>query len=167
MPYGADPDRSNPDGAEPQRATLGIQAFWALKLLSLLDRLFGWHLWWRPVSLCVTPERLVEHLTLEDDMRGIREGRLGQGAGERIAYKLTTTPWGSAPGSVLCKLYDLTQAGTDVTATKLLGSATVSGDDITTPLVVGLVAAHLYRLDVQFVCAGNTFICPVEIQGER
>lgn len=102
---------------------------------------------------------------MDANTRRIKEGKQFQGADERIAYTLTTTPWGSSPASLVVKLWDVTtdpdmQAAaywTDVSTTKLSGSASAIGDVITTPLVIGLVAGNLYRCEVQFVCSGNTF----------
>ena len=100
-------------------------------------------------------------------IRQVAEGRLVQGEDERIAYALTTTPWGSSPSTPACKLYDITAGGRlDVSATKLSGSASALGDVITSPLVLGLTKGYLYRLEFLFVCAGNTFEAYAEIDAE-
>lgn len=100
--------------------------------------------------------------------REVVEGRLQQGEDEQIAYTITTTPWGSSPSSPVVKLYAVTRGErTDVSATKLSGSATVNGDVVMTPLVLGLSAGTLYRLEVKFTISGNVFECYVEIQGEH
>ena len=100
--------------------------------------------------------------------RGVVEGRLIQGENERIAYQITTTPWGSSPSSPTFKLWEIT-AGvwTDVTLTKTSGAPSVLGDVITLPLVVSLVADHMYRGVAQFVSGGNTFEAYFEIQAEK
>lgn len=99
--------------------------------------------------------------------RVVREGLQVQGVDEKIAYIITTTPWGSSPTSVSVKGYDVAAgAYTDVTTTILSGSASVIGDNITTPIVQSL-ATHLYRIEVKFVCSGNTFEAIILIQGER
>ncbi len=102
------------------------------------------------------------------NQRQVREGRLRQGVDERIAYTVTTTPWGSAPTDSAVKLFDVT-TGTkvDASTTCLTGTPSVQGDVITTPLVSGLTAGHLYRLEVQFVCSGNTFEAFAEIMAEE
>jgi hypothetical protein len=101
-------------------------------------------------------------------IRQVTEGRLTQGEDERIAYTLTTTNWGASPGSPVCKFYDITDGDrTDVSATLLSGSASVNGDMITTPLVTKLTVGHLYRLEMQFVCSGNTFEAYAEIECEH
>lgn len=100
--------------------------------------------------------------------RQVAGGRRQQGVDEHIAYALTTTPWGSSPANVLCKLYDISTPGVrvDVSATNLTGAATVVGDVITTPLVYGLEADKLYRLEIQFVIDGNTLEAYMELVGE-
>lgn len=88
----------------------------------------------------------------------INESPLEQRPDERISYLLTTTPYGSSPGSVVVAIFDITGGSeTDVSSTKLSGTGSVAGDVITTPLVIGLVAKRLYRLEIQFVISGNTF----------
>jgi len=90
--------------------------------------------------------------------REVKESKLLQGADEKIAYQLTTTPWGSTPTSVSVKCYDVTTgARTDVSSTNLSGSATVAGDVITCPTLQSLTAGSWYRLEIQFVSGGNTW----------
>lgn len=100
--------------------------------------------------------------------REVIGGRRKQGADERIAYALTTTPWGGSPANPVCKLYDVSVPGTrtDVSATKLTGSPTINGDVLTTPLVFGLEADKLYRLEMQFVIGGNTLEAYLQLVGE-
>lgn len=89
--------------------------------------------------------------------REVKEGNLEQGKDEIIAYTLTTTPWGSSPSSVVVTLWDITSpAWTEVTSTMLSGAASVLGDVITTPLVTGLTAGNVYRLEIKFSTGGNT-----------
>lgn len=100
--------------------------------------------------------------------REVVEGRQAQGANEQVAYAITTTPWGSSPSSATFKLYDITaDAWEDVTTAKTSGSVGTSGNVITSPLVISLVAGRLYRGVFQFVASGNTFEAWVEILGER
>ena len=100
--------------------------------------------------------------------REVLQGRLTQGADEKIPYQLTTTPWGSSPSSVVVKCYDITTgARTDVTATNLSGSASVNGDVITCPLLQSLTADKTYRLEIQFVTSGITWECFVIIAAEN
>lgn len=100
--------------------------------------------------------------------REVKEGRLAQGVDERIAYTITTTPWGSSPSSPVVKLFDVVgTTRTDVSSTCLTGAASVAGDVVTTPTVHGLTDGHLYRLEVQFTISGNVFEAYAEIQAEQ
>jgi hypothetical protein len=63
------------------------------------------------------------------------------------------------------KLYDITQGGSsDVSATKLTGSASAGGDVITLPVISGLVSGNRYRLDIKFTTGGNILECYAEIE---
>jgi hypothetical protein len=75
---------------------------------------------------------------------------------ERVAYQITIDTSYASPSSPVCVLYDVTNS-TDVTSTKLSGSAAIVGQVLTTPLVIALVAGTDYRLELQFVSGGNTF----------
>lgn len=99
--------------------------------------------------------------------RMVREGRQSQGVNEAIAYRLTTTPWGTSPGSITVTATNETLDGADVSATVLSGVASVSGDVISTPVLSGLTAGHLYRVAIRFACGGNTFEAVVEVAAER
>jgi len=100
--------------------------------------------------------------------REVVEGRQPQGVNERVAYAITTTPWGSSPSSATFKLYDITaDAWEDVTTAKTSGTVATVGSVITSPLVISLATAHLYRAVFQFVTSGNTFEAWLEIQGEK
>ena len=100
--------------------------------------------------------------------REVKEGVQLQGADEIIAYELTTTPWGTSPTSVAVTLWDITSAAwVEKTTTMLSGSASVAGDVITTPLVTGLTAGNIYRLEVKFTTGGNTLEAYAVIQAEK
>lgn len=92
-------------------------------------------------------------------IREVKEGIQRQGVDEKIAYKITTTPWAASPTSVVVKAYDITVDGvrTDATSTVLSGSASVNGDVITLPLLQALTYGKTYRVEVQFTVAGNLF----------
>lgn len=75
---------------------------------------------------------------------------------ERVAYQVTIDSSYASPSSPVCKLYDTTDE-TDVSSTKLSGSASISGQVFTSPLVISPVAGRSYRLEFQFVSGGNTF----------
>jgi hypothetical protein len=89
------------------------------------------------------------------NVREIIESPWEQGADESRSYTLDTGPWGGSPSSPVVKLY-VAATGEDVTAGKLSGSATVSGDDVVTPAVSGLAAGGIYRLEIRFVTGGRT-----------
>ena len=93
-------------------------------------------------------------------IREVKEGIQIQGVDEKIAYKITTTPWASSPTSIVPKVYDVTVDGTrtDVTTTVMpSGSASATGDVITLPLLQALTYGKTYRVEVQFTVSGNVF----------
>jgi hypothetical protein len=95
--------------------------------------------------------------------RRIRESPFEQGADEIAAYKITIpTNWGTATlSAIACKLYeDPNTTNTDRSSTMLTGSASASGQVITTQAVSGLTVDKDYRLDVKFTSSeGNTLEC--------
>mgnify|MGYP000938083784 CR=1 FL=1 len=86
-----------------------------------------------------------------------------QGVNERIAYLITTTPWGSNPTDITVAAYC---DGKDVTATVLTGAASVEGDAITLPALHSLTAGSVYTIPVKFVVKGNTVEAIVTVVGE-
>lgn len=96
--------------------------------------------------------------------RKFKESPVVQGVDEIIAYRLTTTPWGSSPSSPTVVLKD--HNGVDVSSTCLSGIPSASGDYITTPLVQNLVAGIKYRLEIKFTISGNVAEAWGEIWGE-
>jgi hypothetical protein len=95
------------------------------------------------------------------------ESPLVQGADEEIIYSITTTSWGSSPGSVAVKGYDITGgAYTDVTSTIISGSASVVGDVITLPVVKAMTAGKVYKIEVYFVSGTQKFECYFLIECE-
>jgi hypothetical protein len=103
-------------------------------------------------------------------IRQVRESPITQGADESVAYALTTTPWGSSPGTVSAKIYSIDNATgefTDVTTTNMTGSASAAGDVITLPVISGLTAGTRYRVEVKFTCAGNVLETYAIIEAER
>lgn len=109
-----------------------------------------------------------DKMTTVNDERQVKGGRRRMGRNEQIAWNLVTTAWGSNPTDPVVTLWDLSGAEPeDVSATLLSGTASVDGDTITTPYVLGLTPGRLYRLEVQFTCSGNVFEPYVEIQAER
>ncbi len=102
------------------------------------------------------------------NLREIKEGLQYIGADETIVYTLTTTPWGSSPTSPSAKIYELDgDTFTDVTSTKMSGSASAANDVITLPAISGLTAGTDYRVEVKFTSSGNTFEAFAELKCER
>lgn len=91
--------------------------------------------------------------------RIFRESPWEQGADEGVVYTVTIpTTWGTAAlTSITCKLYeDPNGTNTDRSATMLTGSASASGQVITTQRIAGLTVDMDYRLEVKFTTAeGN------------
>jgi hypothetical protein len=98
--------------------------------------------------------------------RKVKEDDVFQGAEEKIAYDLTTTPWGSSPTNVVVECYDVTNGGRISGSANLSGVASVSGDVITLPILENLIPNKRYRLEIEFVCGGNTFRTFQIIQSE-
>ena len=93
--------------------------------------------------------------------REFKESPFYQGTDEQIAYLVTVpTSWGTASlTSITCTLYeDPDDANTDVTATKTSGSATASGQVITTKLVKSLTAGTKYRLEVKWTSSESNVL---------
>jgi hypothetical protein len=102
--------------------------------------------------------------------REIKEGLQYQGVDEIIVYTLTTTPWGSSPGTLSVQVYSIASSGarTDVTATVMpSGSPSAVGDVISLPALKLLTAGVLYRVEVKFTCSGNVFEAYAYIMGEE
>ena len=91
-------------------------------------------------------------------------GDVAQGVDEQIAYSVTTTAWGSTPTSVGVVVKN--SAGTDVTSTVASGSASVTGDIITLPVIKSLTAGEVYRVEVKFTVSGNILECYFRIAAE-
>lgn len=102
--------------------------------------------------------------------REIQGSPFVQGVDEKIAYALTTTPWGTSPTSVEVKAFsysEVTSTYTDVSSTVLIGSPTVSGDIITLPALSVLTVEVKYRIEVKFTCSGNIFEAYAWVYAER
>jgi hypothetical protein len=85
--------------------------------------------------------------------RRFKESPWEQGADEAIAYTITVpTTWGTGTfTSITCALYeDPNVANTNRSLTMLTGSASSSGQTITTQKVTGLTVGYDYRLEVKF-----------------
>jgi len=82
------------------------------------------------------------------------ESPLTQGSDERIAYVFDFAAIGT-PASPEVTVYDVS-GGVDVSDDTLDGSASVTDDEVTTPIVYGLTAGKTYRLTCAAVIEGNT-----------
>ena len=93
--------------------------------------------------------------------REFKESPFYQGTDEQISYLITVpTSWGTATlGSLVITLYeDPDDTNTDVTDTKTSGSASASGQVITTKLVKSLTAGKKYRLEVKFTSSESNVL---------
>ncbi len=89
--------------------------------------------------------------------REVQQGTQLQGVDEKIAYTITTTPWGSSPTNVSVVVKDASNNNTDVTSSVTSGSTTVSGDIITLLFIQMLTTLHIYRVEVKFTSDNNIF----------
>ena len=95
------------------------------------------------------------------------EGLQDQTSDERLAHKITTTPWVSNPTSPSVKAYDENDE-TDVTSTVYpTNSPSVNGDVITLSLLRDLTAGHTYRIEVQFSVGSNLWEAVFRVKCER
>lgn len=98
--------------------------------------------------------------------REVIEGRQRQGTDEQIAY-VFVLPTGSAPMNPVFELWDVTGGTrTDVSETKLTGAGSVDGDEVTAPLVGGLIEGRRYRLQMTYETQGNTLSVYALLDGE-
>ena len=83
-------------------------------------------------------------------------GSTTQRPDEDIAYTVDVSNVGSSPTVNDVKAYQRSD-GSDVSDTVLTGSATVSGDVITTPKVGSLTDAVTYQIEVNYTISGNVY----------
>lgn len=99
-------------------------------------------------------------------LRQFHESGLSQGTDEQIPYYYDA-PSGSAPANPVVTVLDMTTGvPVDVTVAKTSGVASIVGLRITTPLIIALVPAHLYRLELRFTTLGATLEYWCNIAGE-
>ena len=89
-----------------------------------------------------------------------------QGQDEEIAYEFDFSKWGSSPSNPSVTLYDTKNKNDDLSSSNLSGSAGVSGNIVTTPLVYDLVIGGEYKLVVQVTIDGNKLSAFIRIIGE-
>jgi len=100
--------------------------------------------------------------------REIKEGLQTQGVDEKIAYTLTTTPWGITPTDEAAAIFSVLNGQfTDVTDINMTGDPSVNGDIITLPVIDVLIAGTMYRVEVLFTCSGNVFEAFAYIKAEK
>lgn len=98
--------------------------------------------------------------------REVLEGIQPQGVDEAISYQVLCDPAAVSVAEVMA--YDETNAGEDVTADVLAaGTATVSGGNITLPLLQHLTAGHQYRVEVKYSDGTNTLEPYFYVRAER
>ena len=89
-----------------------------------------------------------------------------QGENERLAYVLDVTNWGDYASGATCIFKD--QGRKTVTSTLLSGNPSVSGNELTSPLVISVKRNVRYVLYFQWVDGGgNTWSAPLQIIGEE
>lgn len=95
--------------------------------------------------------------------RRFNESPWEQSAQESKAYTVTIpTSWGTSDfSSITCALYeDPNSTNTNRSTTMLSGSASSSGQVITTKMVTGLTEGYDYRFEVKFTTSeGDTLVC--------
>jgi len=103
---------------------------------------------------------------MNDTDRRIVESPIYQGTAEQVAYTLTTTPWGSSPSGVSVALYDAD--GTNVTSShQVSGSASASGDTITSWVVGSLDAGAYYQFVWQFTVSSNVMTAWADLIAQK
>jgi hypothetical protein len=91
-------------------------------------------------------------------------GSVTQGSDEQIAYAINFTAWGT-PTSPAVTLIDLVD-NSDQSSTKLVGSPSIIGATVTTPVVKSLAVGHQYRLVIKATIGGNVLSAYIEVTGE-
>lgn len=97
--------------------------------------------------------------------RWVKESPVSQGTNERVAYIFGWSTVGTPVFSAVT-LYDMATMGTLSAATYMSGAASVSGTDVTTPLIINLEAGKRYLLNCAVTVAGNLLSANCEIDGE-
>ena len=92
-----------------------------------------------------------------------------QGQYEEIAYKFNFAPWGGSPSNPSATMWQKQPNGeeVDTSTANLSGSESVSGDIVTTPVVLDLLPESVYRLAVNVDIDGNKMEAYITLRGER
>ena len=89
-------------------------------------------------------------------IRNCRKSPVEQGVDEELPRTICTSPWQSTPLAASFVAKDITAGYTDVSASVLSVSGSgISGNDITTPIIKGLIQGHTYRIETKFTTAGS------------
>jgi hypothetical protein len=99
-------------------------------------------------------------------LREVKEGQQVQGIDEKIAYEITTTPWGISPTNVSVVVKDTSNNNADVTSDVTSGTTTVVGDVITLLFIESLTESRIYRVEVKFTSGSNIFEAYFTIKAE-
>ena len=87
--------------------------------------------------------------------RKFKEEPLIQGANEQVAYRLTTTPWGSNPTNPVCHV--MVEGGLHDSKLITTTTCTVVGDVITTGRVQNLLEKTNYKIRIRFNIGTDVF----------
>lgn len=89
--------------------------------------------------------------------RRVKETGISKGVNEAIAYTMIVhKTWGTPSAVNSVKAYEVGESLTEVTDDVLIGSATISGQEILLPHLAGDLGTS-YRVDVNFTTSeGNT-----------
>ena len=90
---------------------------------------------------------------------------VAQGVDEAIRYEIDAMPLPVTAGAVA--VYDETAGGVDVSADVLQGQMVIQEGRLVLPLLAGLEARHVYRVEVQYSDGTNTLEPWFAVVGER
>lgn len=88
------------------------------------------------------------------------------GLDEEVIMEIDFGNWGT-PSSPSAKLYDTFNEHNEVTSTMLSGSASASGDVVTTPTIKLLEEGVVYLLIVQATISSQKLSCYAELEAQR
>jgi hypothetical protein len=89
------------------------------------------------------------------------------GIDEEVQFSINFANWGGDPSSPSTKLYDIHDEFTDVSSTMLSGSASESGDIVTTPTIKLLEENVSYMMITQVTISGQKMSCYGILEAER
>lgn len=98
--------------------------------------------------------------------REVAEEQQTQGVDEEVFYTLDVTKWGDGPSNASIVVKDESDEYRDVTSEVSTGSATISSNVITLPVIKSLLEDHMYRVEILFTLGGNKLEAFLPILGE-